>query len=65
MGNKLMEDKRILTLEQRNRLIIEDIAFNPDEELDGTWSIIIPDDWSIDSEWIGSIGWIFSLPKAN
>lgn len=53
-----MEDKRKLTIEQRNFLITFDIAFNPWIE-DGEYVIIIPEDFECPSEY----KWIYDCPK--
>lgn len=53
-----MEDKRILTQEQRDFLINFDIAFNPWIE-DGKWVIIIPEDFIPLPEYT----WIYDCQK--
>lgn len=55
-----MEDKRILTQEQKDLLISIDIAFNPWIE-DGMWIIIIPEDWT--PEMCQNYPWIYDCPK--
>lgn len=58
MENKLMEDKIILTQEQRDFLVKFDVVFNPWIE-DGEWIIIIPYDFIPLDEY----KWIYDCPK--